>query len=145
MDRRHSARAVASLFAAYAGQADRWHHRADLTVPHRPLSRADGGRYLRRAGPAFAGIQDRRGPADVGAAAGCQPARRARQLKQFQRLGELGLVMLPMFTVPPLAAAAILSPAIMHLWIGPLIAPYAFWMGLSFLIPIARNISCSAT
>ena len=57
----------------------------------------------------------------------------------FQRLGELGLVMLPMFTVPPLAAAAILSPDIMHLWIGPLLAPYAFWMGLSFLIPICTQ------
>jgi O-antigen/teichoic acid export membrane protein len=54
----------------------------------------------------------------------------------FQRLGELGLIMLPMFTVPPLVAAAILSPDIMEMWIGPLLAPYAFWMGLSFLIPI---------
>jgi O-antigen/teichoic acid export membrane protein len=57
----------------------------------------------------------------------------------FQRLGELGLVMLPMFTVPPLAAAAILSPEIMHLWIGPLLAPYAIWMGLSFFIPICTQ------
>ena len=54
----------------------------------------------------------------------------------FERLGELGLVLLPMFTVPPLAAAAVLSPDILHLWIGPLLAPYALWMGLSFLIPI---------
>ncbi len=54
----------------------------------------------------------------------------------FQRLGELGLVMLPMFTLPPLAAAAILSPQIMQLWIGPLLAPYASWMGVSFVIPI---------
>jgi O-antigen/teichoic acid export membrane protein len=57
----------------------------------------------------------------------------------FQRLGELGLIMLPMFTVPPLAAAAILSPSIMNLWIGPLLVPYAFWMGLSFLIPICTQ------
>ena len=57
----------------------------------------------------------------------------------FQRLGELGLIMLPMFTVPPLAAAAILSPEIMQVWIGPLLAPYAFWMGLSFLIPICAQ------
>lgn len=54
----------------------------------------------------------------------------------FQRLGDLGLVMLPMFVVPPLAATAILSPEIMNIWIGPLLAPYAFWMGLSFLVPI---------
>ncbi|MEW6146805.1 MAG: hypothetical protein AB1745_02370, partial [Pseudomonadota bacterium] len=54
----------------------------------------------------------------------------------FQRLGDLGLVMLPMFVVPPLAAAAILSPEIMNIWIGPLLAPHAFWMGLSFLVPI---------
>ena len=57
----------------------------------------------------------------------------------FQRLGELGLIMLPMFTVPPLAAAAILSPEIMQVWIGPLLAPYALWMGLSFLIPICTQ------
>lgn len=57
----------------------------------------------------------------------------------FQRLGEFGLIMLPMFTVPPLAAAAILSPAIMHLWIGPLLAPYFVWTGLSFIIPICTQ------
>jgi O-antigen/teichoic acid export membrane protein len=57
----------------------------------------------------------------------------------FQRLGELGLIMLPMFTVPPLAAAAILSPDIMRIWIGPLLVPYAFWMGLGFLIPICAQ------
>jgi hypothetical protein len=47
--------------------------------------------------------------------------------------------MLPMFTLPPLAAAAILSPEIMQLWIGPLLAPYAVWMGLSFVIPICTQ------
>jgi hypothetical protein len=47
--------------------------------------------------------------------------------------------MLPMFTVPPLVAAAILSPEIMRIWIGPLLVPYAFWMGLSFLIPICTQ------
>jgi O-antigen/teichoic acid export membrane protein len=57
----------------------------------------------------------------------------------FQRLGELGLIMLPMFTLPPLAAAAILSPEILQMWIGPLLAPYALWMGLSFVIPICTQ------
>lgn len=57
----------------------------------------------------------------------------------FQRLGDLGLVMMPMFVVPPLAAAAILSPEIMNIWIGPFLAPYAFWMGLSFLVPICAQ------
>jgi O-antigen/teichoic acid export membrane protein len=57
----------------------------------------------------------------------------------FQRLGELGLIMLPMFTMPPFAAAAILSPEIMQLWIGPLLTPYAFWMGLSFVIPMCAQ------
>ncbi|TWB02013.1 oligosaccharide flippase family protein [Bradyrhizobium stylosanthis] len=57
----------------------------------------------------------------------------------FQRLGDLGLVMMPMFVVPPLAATAILSPDIMNLWIGSLLAPYAFWMGLSFLVPICAQ------
>jgi O-antigen/teichoic acid export membrane protein len=57
----------------------------------------------------------------------------------FQRLGELGLIMLPMFTVPPLAAAAILSHGIMDVWIGKALLPYAFWMGLSFLIPICTQ------
>jgi O-antigen/teichoic acid export membrane protein len=57
----------------------------------------------------------------------------------FQRLGDLGLVLMPMFVVPPLAATAILSPEIMNIWIGPLLAPYAFWMGLSFLVPISAQ------
>jgi len=57
----------------------------------------------------------------------------------FERLGELGLIMLPMFTLPPLAAAAILSPEILQMWIGPLLAPYALWMGLSFVIPICAQ------
>jgi O-antigen/teichoic acid export membrane protein len=57
----------------------------------------------------------------------------------FQRLGELGLIMLPMFTLPPLAAAAVLSPEILQMWIGPLLAPYALWMGLSFVIPICTQ------
>ncbi|AWM02422.1 hypothetical protein [Bradyrhizobium amphicarpaeae] len=57
----------------------------------------------------------------------------------FQRLGDLGLVLMPMFVVPPLAATAILSPEIMNIWIGPLLAPYAFWMGLSFLVPICAQ------
>ena len=57
----------------------------------------------------------------------------------FQRLGEFGLIMLPMFTLPPLAAAAILSPEILQMWIGPLLAPYALWMGLSFVIPICAQ------
>ncbi|MDA9404084.1 oligosaccharide flippase family protein [Bradyrhizobium sp. CCBAU 45389] len=57
----------------------------------------------------------------------------------FQRLGDLGLVMMPMFVVPPLAATAILSPEIMNIWIGSLLTPYAFWMGLSFLVPICAQ------
>lgn len=57
----------------------------------------------------------------------------------LQRLGELGLIMLPLFTLPPLAAASILSPEILQLWIGPLLAPYALWMGLSFVIPICTQ------
>jgi len=57
----------------------------------------------------------------------------------FQRLGEFGLIILPMFTVPPLVAAAVLSREIMQVWIGPQMAPYAFWMGLSFLVPICSQ------
>jgi O-antigen/teichoic acid export membrane protein len=57
----------------------------------------------------------------------------------FQRLGEFGLVILPMFTVPPLMAAAVLSPEIMQAWIGPQMVPYAVWMGLSFVVPICAQ------
>src|SRR3954471_6212074 len=57
----------------------------------------------------------------------------------FQRLGELGLIMLPMFTLPPLPAAAILSPDILRIWIGPLLTPYATWMGVSFVAPICAQ------
>jgi O-antigen/teichoic acid export membrane protein len=59
--------------------------------------------------------------------------------KAFQRLGEFGLIILPMFTVPPLMAAGVLSPEIMQVWIGPQMAPYAFWMGLSFVVPICAQ------
>jgi O-antigen/teichoic acid export membrane protein len=57
----------------------------------------------------------------------------------FQRLGELGLILLPMFTVPIFVAAAILSPDILRIWIGPLLTPYAAWMGLSFVAPICAQ------
>lgn len=57
----------------------------------------------------------------------------------FQRLGELGLILLPMFTVPLFAAAAILSPDILRIWIGPLLTPYATWMGVSFVAPICAQ------
>jgi O-antigen/teichoic acid export membrane protein len=57
----------------------------------------------------------------------------------FQRLGDLGLIMVPMFIAPPLVATAILSPEIMNIWIGPLLAPYALWMGLSFLVPLCTQ------
>jgi O-antigen/teichoic acid export membrane protein len=57
----------------------------------------------------------------------------------FQQLGEFGLIMLPMFTVPPLVAAAALSPNIMQVWIGPQLSQYAFWMGLSFIVPICAQ------
>ncbi|MCK1387478.1 hypothetical protein [Bradyrhizobium sp. 21] len=59
--------------------------------------------------------------------------------KAFQQLGEFGLIILPMFTVPPLVAAAVLSPEIMQVWIGPQMVPYAFWMGLSFVVPICAQ------
>ena len=59
--------------------------------------------------------------------------------KAFQRLGEFGLVTLPMLTVPPLVAAAILSTEIMRAWIGPSMVPYGFWMGLSFIVPICAQ------
>jgi O-antigen/teichoic acid export membrane protein len=55
-------------------------------------------------------------------------------VEQFNRFGETGIALLPMVTVPPMAAAAILSPAIMQFWIGPQITPYADWMGLMFVV-----------
>jgi O-antigen/teichoic acid export membrane protein len=57
--------------------------------------------------------------------------------EQFNRFGEAGIALLPMVTVPPMAAAAVLSPAIMQVWIGAQIAPYAHWMGVMFLSTIA--------
>jgi O-antigen/teichoic acid export membrane protein len=57
--------------------------------------------------------------------------------EQFNRFGEAGLALLPMVTVPPMAAAAVLSPAIMQVWIGDQIAPYAHWMGVMFAVTIA--------
>lgn len=57
----------------------------------------------------------------------------------FQRLGEFGLIILPMFTVPLLVAAAVLSPEIMQLWIGPQMVAYGVWMGLNFVVPICAQ------
>lgn len=57
--------------------------------------------------------------------------------EQFNRFGEAGIALLPMVTVPPMAAAAVLSPAIMQIWIGAQIAPYAHWMGVMFVVTIA--------
>lgn len=57
----------------------------------------------------------------------------------FQKLGEFGLVILPMFTVPALVAAAILSTEIMQIWIGQAMVPYGLWMGLSFVVPICAQ------
>jgi O-antigen/teichoic acid export membrane protein len=57
--------------------------------------------------------------------------------EQFNRFGEVGIALLPMVTVPPMVAAAILSPAIMQVWIGAQIAPYAHWMGVMFVVTIA--------
>lgn len=54
--------------------------------------------------------------------------------RQFNRFGEAGIMMLPIVTVPPFVATAVMSPAIMHLWIGPEIAPYAHWMGWMFVV-----------
>lgn len=55
-------------------------------------------------------------------------------VEQFNRFGEAGIALLPMVTVPPMVAAAVLSPAIMRIWIGPQISPYAGWMGLMFVV-----------
>jgi O-antigen/teichoic acid export membrane protein len=57
----------------------------------------------------------------------------------FQQVGEFGLIMLPMFTVPPLVAAAALSPNVMQVWLGPHLSQYAFWMSLSFVVPLCAQ------
>jgi O-antigen/teichoic acid export membrane protein len=57
--------------------------------------------------------------------------------ERFDKFGEAGIALLPMVTVPPMAAAAILSPAIMQIWIGPQITPYAHWMGLMFVVTMS--------
>jgi O-antigen/teichoic acid export membrane protein len=54
--------------------------------------------------------------------------------RQFNSFGETGILMLPLVTVPPFVAAAVMSPPIMRIWIGPQIVPYAPWMGLMFVV-----------
>lgn len=58
-------------------------------------------------------------------------------VERFNRFGEAGIALLPMVTVPPMVAAAVLSPAIMQIWIGPQIAPYAAWMGVMFIVTMS--------
>ncbi|SDR81378.1 lipopolysaccharide biosynthesis protein [Bradyrhizobium canariense] len=60
-------------------------------------------------------------------------------VKQFNRFGEAGIALLPMVTVPPMVAAAVLSPAIMQIWIGPQITPYAHWMGVMFVVAMSAQ------
>jgi O-antigen/teichoic acid export membrane protein len=57
--------------------------------------------------------------------------------EQFNRFGEAGIALLPMVTVPPMIAAAVQSPEIMQIWIGPQIAPYASWMGVMFIVTMS--------
>jgi O-antigen/teichoic acid export membrane protein len=54
--------------------------------------------------------------------------------KQFNRFGETGIILLPILTVPPFVAAAVMSREIMRLWIGAQILPYAYWMGVMFVV-----------
>lgn len=58
-------------------------------------------------------------------------------VEQFNHFGKAGIALLPMVTVPPMVAAAVLAPAIMQIWIGPQIAPYAAWMGVMFIVTMS--------
>lgn len=58
---------------------------------------------------------------------------------QFNRFGTMGVVLLPIVTVPPCVATAVLSPAIMQLWIGGQITPFAHWMGVAFVVTICSQ------
>jgi len=58
---------------------------------------------------------------------------------QFNRFGEAGIMLLPVVAVTPCVAAAVMSPAIMHVWIGPQIAAFAPWMGVAFIVTICSQ------
>ena len=55
------------------------------------------------------------------------------------RLGRAGMLFWPWVSVPPLLSAAVLSPLILRLWVGPEYAGYGFWMGVMFLAPICAQ------
>ena len=55
------------------------------------------------------------------------------------RLGRAGMLFWPWITVPPLVAAAVLSPQILRLWVGPEYAGYGPWMAVMWLWPITAQ------
>lgn len=57
--------------------------------------------------------------------------------KQFNRFGETGIILLPIVTMPPFVAAAVMSRDIMQLWIGSQIMSYAHWMGVMFFVTMS--------
>lgn len=57
--------------------------------------------------------------------------------KQFNRFGETGIILLPIVTMPPFVAAAVMSRELMQLWIGAQIMTYAHWMGVMFIVTMS--------
>lgn len=57
--------------------------------------------------------------------------------KQFNRFGETGIILLPVVTMPPFVAAAVMSREIMQLWIGAQVMSYAHWMGIMFIVTMS--------
>jgi O-antigen/teichoic acid export membrane protein len=57
----------------------------------------------------------------------------------MQRLGRVGLVILPAVTIPPLTAAAVFAEPILRLWLGPKFTAYWPWMSTMFAVPAAAQ------
>jgi O-antigen/teichoic acid export membrane protein len=65
----------------------------------------------------------------------------ADEAGQRQRLGRIGIILLPAITVPPLAICAALSRPILQVWVGGQAVDFWPWMAAMFLVPICSQYS----
>ena len=60
----------------------------------------------------------------------------ARDTANMRRLGETGILIILLVTVPPIVAGMAFAPAILGVWIGPVLRHFWPWLTAMFLIPL---------
>jgi O-antigen/teichoic acid export membrane protein len=59
----------------------------------------------------------------------------AADAKGLRRLGQAGVLMIGLATLPPLAATMAFSEPLLHAWVGPDLAALAIWQAAMFVVP----------